>query len=500
MSLAGPAAPAAAGVAGAVAQARARHAATLADLERLVRFPSVSADPRHAADVRRCAGWLAGRLRRAGLDRVRVLAAGRHPFVYGEWCRLPGRPTVLVYGHYDVQPPGPAAAWRSPPFEPVRRGDRLYGRGASDDKGQLLAHVAAVEAWLRSAGRLPVNLRCLLDGEEEIGSPSLAALLARNRRALAVDAAVVSDTRMVGPGRPAITYGLRGLLNLELEVAGPSGDLHAGTFGGAVHNPLQVLCELVARLHDARGRVAVPGFYDDVRPVGEHERLALAASAPVDAALLREAGVRRGWGERGFSAYERTTLRPALTVNGITGGYQGQGARSVIPARASAKLGIRLVPDQDPAAIERLVREHLARTTPATVRARVRADARARATLLDPAHPAMDAAVAACLRGFGTRPAFLRSGGTIPAVRLFEELLGVPTVLLGLAQPDDRAHAPNERFHLPTLWRGIETCIWLLHEIGARPLTGPRSRPPGRPRRSATAAAGAGRSSRTDRG
>ena len=452
----------------AITYANSQRAATLHGLEELVRFPSVSADPRHARDLRRCADWLARRLRRIGLEAVRVVPTPRHPLVYGEWCRRPGRPTVLVYGHYDVQPADPVGAWRSPPFEPTRRGDDLYGRGASDDKGQLTAHLAAIEAWLAGAGRAPVNVRCLFDGEEEIGSPSLPSFLARHRRDLLVDVAVLSDTRMLGPGRPAITYALRGLLNLELELQGPSRDLHAGTYGGAVHNPLQALCELIGRLHDADGRVAVPGFYDEVRRPTWRDRRVMAASGPSDGTIRREAGVCRAWGERGFSLYERTTLRPALTVNGIVGGYAGPGVKSVIPARATAKLGVRLVPDQDPRVVERLLREHIARCIPATVRATVHASGHARPTLLNPYHPAMDAAVAACCRGFGTPPAFLRSGGTIPVVRLVQEILGAPTVLLGLALPDDQMHAPNERFHLPNLWRGTETLIWFLHEVATR--------------------------------
>jgi acetylornithine deacetylase/succinyl-diaminopimelate desuccinylase-like protein len=453
------------GAAAALAYARAHRDRTLRRVEELVRIPSISAEPDRAGDVRRCAELLAGLLRHIGLYRVRVVPTGRHPLVYGEWCRLPGRPTVLVYGHYDVQPVDPLGAWRSPPFEPTRRGDDLYGRGASDDKGQLCAHLAAVEGWLCGAGRLPVNLRCLLDGEEEIGSPSLAGFLRRSGRRLGADVAIISDTRMLGPGRPAITVGLRGLLNLELQVRGPRTDLHAGTFGGAVHNPPQALAELLAGLHDGAGRVAVAGFYDQVRHWSRAERQLLAAAAPSDRAVLRQAGVARGWGERGWSLHERTTLRPAITVNGLGGGYQGQGSKSVIPAMASAKLGIRLVPDQDPAEVDRRLRRHLARATPATVQTTVRTGSQVPPVSFDAAHPAMEAASAACWRGFGTRPAFLRSGGTIPAAGVLRTRLGIPVVLLGLALPDDRAHAPNERFHLPNLWRGIDTLIWFLLRV-----------------------------------
>jgi acetylornithine deacetylase/succinyl-diaminopimelate desuccinylase-like protein len=462
----------------ALAYSRAHRGRTLRTLEELIRIPSISADPGRVADVRRCADRLADLLCRIGLDGVRVLPTGRHPLVYGEWCRRPGLPTVLVYGHYDVQPVDPLDAWRTPPFEPTRRGDDLYGRGASDDKGQLCAHLAAVEAWLRGAGRLPLNLRCLLDGEEEIGSPSLAGVLRRGRPRLGADVAVVSDTRMLGPGRPAITVGLRGLLDLEVELRGPRRDLHAGTFGGAVHNPLQALSELLAGLHDGDGRVAVPGFYDRVRRWSGRERRALAAAAPDDVAVARQAGVAHGWGERGWSLHERTTLRPAVTINGLGGGYQGPGSKSVIPAVGRAKLGIRLVPDQDPAEVEWLVRRHLARTLPPKVRATVRAGSRVPPVLFDPAHPAMAAASAACRRGFGAPPAFLRSGGTIPAAGHLRRTLGIPVILLGLALPDDRAHAPNERFHLPNLWQGIDTLVWFLLEAAQleRPAALPTSR------------------------
>jgi acetylornithine deacetylase/succinyl-diaminopimelate desuccinylase-like protein len=454
------------GAAAALAYARAHRSRTLHTLEELVRIPSISAEPRHAGQVRRCAARLAALLRDIGLDQVRVVPTRRHPLVYGEWRRLPGRPTVLVYGHYDVQPVDPTARWRSPPFEPTRRGDDLHGRGTSDDKGQLSAHLAAIEAWLRGAGRLPVNVVCLLDGEEEIGSPSLAGFLRCGPPRLVADIAVVSDTRMLGRGRPAVTVGLRGLLTMELAVRGPMGDLHAGTFGGAIHNPLQALSELLAGLHDRTGRVAVPGFYDRVRRWGEQERRVLAAAAPSDAAVLRQARSRRGWGEPGWSLHERTTMRPAVTVNGLEGGYQGPGVKSVIPAVARAKLGIRLVPDQDPSDVERLLRRHLARVTPPTVRTEIQTRSRVPPELFDAAPPVMEAVSAACRRGFGREPAVLLSGGTIPAAGMLHRMLEIPVVLLGLALPDDQAHAPNERFHLPTLWQGIDASIWFLLEAG----------------------------------
>ena len=455
------------GVRAALASAAANRPGTLGVLEELVRIPSVSADPRHGPDVRRCAERLARQLRRIGMEHVRVVATGGAPFVYGDWCHRPGRPTVLVYGHYDVQPVDPLTAWTSEPFQPTYRGEHLHGRGASDDKGQLCAHLAATEAWMRGTAGLPVNMRWLLDGEEEVGSPHLAGFLATARDRLRSDVVVISDTRMAGRGRPAVTVGLRGLLTAEVEVCGPRADLHAGTFGGAVHNPAQALADLVAGLHHPDGRVAITGFYDRVRPWSRAERALLAAAAPADDAVRRQAGVLRGWGEPGWSLHERTTLRPAVTVNGITGGYGGPGSKSVIPARATAKLGIRLVADQRPAEVADLLRKHLTRTTPATVRATLRTGIRVPPAVCDSPSPALADVGRACRRGFGARPVPLFSGGTIPAAGLLQSCLRVPVILLGLALPDDGAHAPNERFHLPTLWSGIDTLVWLLAELGA---------------------------------
>jgi acetylornithine deacetylase/succinyl-diaminopimelate desuccinylase-like protein len=451
------------------AWARARRDRFLAEFQRFVRFPSVSAQAQHAADVRRCAEWLAEHLRRIGMAGVRLVPTPRHPIVYAEWTGAPGRATVLFYGHYDVQPPDPLQEWTTPPFEPTVRDSHLYGRGACDDKGQLFAHVKALEASLATTGRLPVNVKCLFEGEEEIGSPNLRSFLERNAGRLAADAAVMSDTRMLGPDQPALTYSLRGGLGIELEVTGPRQDLHSGTFGGAVHNPLQALCEMIAGLHDAAGRIAIPGFYERVRTPEPRERAYMRTVRPADARILSDAGATRGWGERGWTIYERTTIRPSLAVTGLTGGYQGEGSKAVIPARASAKLNFRLVPDQDPREIELLVRRHLARVTPPTVRSRVITQLGARPAVLDRRHPVMRAAAHAYRRGFGAAPVFLRSGGSIPVVNLFQERLGIPTALMGFALPDARIHAPNERFHLPTFERGIATCLAFLDEMAALP-------------------------------
>jgi acetylornithine deacetylase/succinyl-diaminopimelate desuccinylase-like protein len=434
-------------------------------LAALVRFPSVSADPRFAPQVKLCASWLARHLQQIGLDHVHVFPTPGHPIVYADWLRKPGRPTVLIYGHYDVQPADPYHEWQSPPFDPVVRAGSLYGRGACDDKGQMFAHVKALEVNLRRRGALPVNVRCLLEGEEEIGSPNLLPFLARNRRGLAVDVAVMSDSPMAGPERPAITYAVRGGLGLELTVLGPARDLHSGLYGGAVRNPLQVLCEIVAALHDQQGRIAVPGFYRRVRTVADEERAFMSRNTPPDRDLLRSAGVGRGWGEAGFRLQERTTIRPALTINGLRGGYQGTGGKAIIPASASAKLSFRLVPDQDPDEIERLFVRHLARITPPGVRCSVRRGSSARPAVMERNHPFVHAAVAACVAGFGKTPALLRMGGSIPVVSAFQRLLGVPTVLLGFAPPDARIHAPNEHFPLATFFRAIDSCSRFLHEV-----------------------------------
>jgi len=451
----------------ALTYAQARRPRFLTELKDFVRFPTVSAQPQHAADMQRCAAWLGNHLQRIGLGQVKIIATERHPLVYASWRGALGRPTVLIYGHYDVQPPDPLREWRSPPFEPAVREQDLYGRGACDDKGQMFTHVKALESYLRATGKLPVNIKCLFEGEEEIGSSSLIRFLERNKHALLADVAVMSDMPMLAANRPALTYAMRGGLSLELEVRGPQRDLHSGIYGGAIHNPLQALCEIIAQLHDAEGRVTIPGFYTRVRRWREQERDDMARVGPRDGQILQDAGAAKAWGECGFTLYERTTTRPALTVNGIAGGYQGPGGKGVIPARALAKLSFRLVPDQDPREVDRLFRRHIARLTPPTIRAHVRTLSRAQPALVSREHPAMRAAATAYRKGFGATPAFLRSGGTIPVVNMFQSALRIPTVLMGFALPDDRMHAPNEKFHLPNFYNGIATSLWFLAAIGA---------------------------------
>lgn len=461
-----------------LAYAHANRARFVAELTEFVRFPSVSARPGNAGDIFRCAEWLADHLRGIGMQRVTVIPTLGHPLVYAEWLEAPGAPTVLIYGHYDVQPAEPLDQWRSPPFEPEVRGKDLYGRGASDDKGQMLAHVKALESCLRTSGRLPVNVKCLFEGEEEIGSPNFAPFLVRNKRPLSADVVLVSDTSMLGPHRPAITYAMRGSLSLELEVIGPDVDVHDGVFGGIVHNPLKGLCDILAGLQTNGGRITIPGFYDRVREMDTAERTYMARNGPTDQQLLDSIRASRAWGERGYSLYERTTIRPSLTISGITGGYQGPGPKAIIPSRAVAKLNIRLVPDQEPMEIERLVRKHIARLTPFTLRASIRSQLAAKPVTVDRDHPLVKAAATACQEGFGATSVFVRCGGTNPAVTAFQDTLRVPAALMGFGLPDDGIHGPNEKFHLPNFHKGIATSICFLHEVGgAAPMVISQLRP-----------------------
>jgi acetylornithine deacetylase/succinyl-diaminopimelate desuccinylase-like protein len=431
----------------------------LEELKALLRIPSISTLPDHADDIRRAAEWLADHMRAIGLEHVRVDPTAGHPVVVADWLHAPGRPTVLIYGHYDVQPVDPLDLWISDPFDPQVRDGNLYARGASDDKGPFFAHLKALEAYLRAAGTLPLNVKVLCEGEEEIGSAHLDAYVYAHAADLAADVVLISDTTILGPDQPSIVYGLRGLCYMEVEVTGPDHDLHSGQYGGAVHNPLQALCEMIAALHDAEGRVTLPGFYDKVRPLSNEERAEIARLPFDEERLKRETGVPAGWGEAGYTIAERIGARPTLEVNGVIGGWTGPGSKTVIPARALAKISMRLVADQDPDEIDRLFREHIQRIAPDTVRVAVRSLAHGAPALVDRHHPAMEAAARAYEAGFGARPVFTREGGSIPIVATFQKALGAPSVLMGLGLPDDRFHSPNEKFALANFYRGIATII-----------------------------------------
>jgi acetylornithine deacetylase/succinyl-diaminopimelate desuccinylase-like protein len=398
------------------------------------------------------------------MERIWVAPTPGHPVVIAHRRGAPGRARLLIYGHYDVQPVDPVRAWCLPPFRPTIRDGYLYGRGSSDDKGQLFAHVKALEAEIRAGGP-PLDVVCVFEGEEEVGSPHLGAFLRAHRRELASDVAVVSDTRMLGPDRPTLTYSLRGGAGFEIRVRGPAHDVHSGSFGGAAPNPIHAVCDLIAGLHDQHGRVVAPGFYRRVRTWGPAERAFMARTGPSDRQILRDASARPGAGEPRFSLYERTTIRPALTVNGIGGGYSGPGAKGVIPAEAWAKVSLRLVADQDPEEAMRAVFARLREIAPPGVVLEVRRGISVRPALIDRRHPAMRAAVRAYVRGFGVSPVFVRSGGSIPAVSLFREHLGISTMLMGFASPGDRMHAPNERFLISNFFRGIATSRAFMAEL-----------------------------------
>lgn len=433
----------------------------------------MSALPECGPALRDCAEHLAAHLRRIGVDRVAVRPGRTAPVVTGEWMRRRGAPVLLVYGHYDVQPSGPRDAWAADPFRPWTDGTYVHGRGASDDKGQLVAHLAAIEAWLATGGP-PVNLRIVLDGEEEIGSSTLRDDLRRRPRRLRADLAVVSDTRMRDARTPVLVTGLRGSLAVRLDVTGPADDLHAGAFGGAVAEPARTLCALVAGLHEADGRIAVPGFYDRVRPLRRAERARLARDGPTDRGLLASARVPAGHGEPGHSAFERTTVRPAVVVTALSAA-----ARAAIPARATAELSIRLVPGQRPGSVLRGLRSHLAEHTPLGITGRLTVLAACPPYTLDPHGPALAAVRRACTRVFGCAPLLLPSGGSIPFVSDLAAATGVQSLLLGFGLPDDGIHAPNERFALSRLHRGTDTCVHLYAELARAWSTGrPADRDP----------------------
>ncbi len=439
--------------------ARTHSAEALAELEEFIRIPCISTQAEHKPDMVHAAGWLRDQLLAAGFPRAEVMPTAGHPVVYAEWRPHPGRPTILVYGHYDVQPADPLDLWRTPPFSPTRIGDDLFARGASDDKGQLYTHVKAIQAFKETIGAPPINIRCLFEGEEESGSPSLAPFIQQHKELLAADVAVVSDGQIIDKETPAIVYGLRGISYLEVKVTGPAGDLHSGGYGGAVHNPIHALSAMIAGLHDANGRITIPGFYDRVRDLLPDERAGLA-SIPFDHdGWLKEAGVSHAWGEPDYTIIERSSARPTLDVNGIWGGYIEPGAKTVLPSKAHAKISMRLVPDQEPQEVFRLIEEHLKAVAPKSVSVEVQYLHGGDPAIVRRDSPAMNAAVGAYAAAFGSEPHFVRTGGSIPVIAEFQKVLGIETILMGFGLPDDNLHAPNEKFHLPNYYRGIETVI-----------------------------------------
>jgi acetylornithine deacetylase/succinyl-diaminopimelate desuccinylase-like protein len=439
-------------------------------LQELLRIPSISALSAHQGDVLRCAEWLADHMRTIGLEAVALYPTPGNPIVYGEWLGAPGRPTALIYGHYDVQPVDPLSEWEKPPFDPVVRDGQIYGRGSTDDKGQLFMHLKVIEAYLRDGGALPMNLKVFLEGEEEVGSEHLDAFIEQHADLLSADVAVISDTSMFAKGSPSITYGLRGITYLQVDVRGPAVDLHSGSFGGAVANPVQVLCEMIASLKDADDHIVVPGFYNDVQALSSAERDAWSR-LPFSEAQFKETaalGEKTLRGEAGYSVLERLWARPTLEINGIWGGFTGEGAKTIIPGEAHAKISCRLVPNQDPDQIGRMVKAHLEQIAPPQVEVAVTVIHSGHASLTPIDHPAVQAGLRALEKGFpGQAATFIREGGSIPVVATFQSVLGIPTVLIGVGLHEERAHAPNERFDLENFAGGMRSVAYLWSDLAA---------------------------------
>jgi acetylornithine deacetylase/succinyl-diaminopimelate desuccinylase-like protein len=439
----------------------------LAEFCDYLRFPSVSAQPQHKKDLHACAEWLVAHCRTIGLD-ARLCPTGGHPIVIAKTTRAKSktkRPHFMVYGHYDVQPPEPLELWDSPPFEPRIVGRTIFARGSTDNKGQNFAHLKAVEAYLKTGTPLPCDLTFVIEGEEEVGSESLSSFLKKNRCELDCEAVVVSDTGMPSPKHPALTYALRGIIAFEITLQGPSHDLHSGVFGGAVENPAMALAQLLAKVRDRKGRITIPGFYDDVAPLSKFEREQAAHYPLPDAKLKKLLGSPQLFGEHGFTATEQRSARPTFEINGLTSGYQGEGSKTIVPSWARAKITCRLVPDQKPGQIRKAVCAYLKKICPPTVRMEIEAGHGAEAYHVSPTGPQAQAALRALEKAFGCKPILMREGGSIPIVNEFKKILGADSLLLGLGLPDDNAHSPNEKFNLDCFAKGQLMSAHLWQEL-----------------------------------
>ena len=436
------------------------------ELKEYLAIPSISAIPEHADDVKKCAQWTADELTRVGLENIRLIETPGNPVVYGEWLHAEGAPTILFYGHYDVQPVDPLDEWESPPFEATIREGEIYARGAADDKGQIFMHFKAVEACMKQTGKLPVNIKFILEGEEEVGSEHLDGFIREHKEELDADVVVISDSPMLDRGVPSICYGLRGLNYFQIDLRGTKTDLHSGSFGGAVANPAFVLAQILNQMKDRSGRVKVPGFYDDVRPLRDEERAEFAKLPFNERRYRNELGAPKLFGETGYTTLERVWARPTFEVNGLLSGFTGEGAKTVIPAVAMAKVSMRLVPDQDPDKIAPLFEAYIKKTVPKTVELKVTRMHSGKPWMTDFDNRFVQAAGRAVEAGFGRKPVFNREGGSIPVVSTFQEVMGLPSVLLGVGLPDENAHAPNEKLDLSNFHNGIIASSVLYAEIG----------------------------------
>lgn len=444
-------------------QHQARFVAEFCDY---LRFASVSAQPKHKQDLLACAKWLVAHCKKIGLD-ARLCPTAGHPIVIAKTKRAKNstKPHFMVYGHYDVQPPEPLELWKTPPFEPRIAGRNIFARGSTDNKGQNFAHLKAVEAYLKTGTPLPCDLTFVIEGEEEVGSKHLSGFLKKHRRELACDGVVVSDTGMPAANHPALTYALRGIIAFEITLHGPARDLHSGIFGGTVENPAMALAQLLAKVRDANGRVKIPGFYDHVAPLSKYERSQIKLFPMKDAQLKQLLGAPQLFGERGYTPMEHRSSRPTFEINGLTSGYQGEGSKTIVPAWAHAKITCRLVPNQRPAHVRKIVCAWLKKNCPPTVRMSIEAGHGAEAYLVSPTGKPAQAALRALEKAFGTRPILMREGGSIPIVNEFKQVLGADTLLLGLGLPDDNAHSPNEKFNLDCFAKGQRMSVHLWQEL-----------------------------------
>jgi acetylornithine deacetylase/succinyl-diaminopimelate desuccinylase-like protein len=437
----------------------------VSELKKYLAIPSISALPEHRGDVQRCAEWTADEMRRVGLQNVRLFETPGNPIVYADWLHAPGAPTILFYGHYDVQPVDPVDLWESPPFEATVRDGEIYARGAADDKGQVFMHLKAIEAHLKQAGALPVNIKLIIEGEEEVGSVNLDNFIRANKALLGADVVVISDSAMFDRGVPSICYSLRGLVYFQIDLRGTKSDLHSGVFGGAVANPNMVLAQILAQMKDRGGRIKIPGFYDDVIPLTDEERAAWTKLPFTEKKYRKDLGAPKLFGESGYTTLERVWGRPTFEVNGLLGGFTGDGAKTVIPAVSMAKVSMRLVPNQHPDKIAELFDAYVKKVAPKTVDLKVTRMHGGKPWLTGYDNPYVQAAGRAIEQGFGKAPVFCREGGSIPVVSTFQEELGLPSVLFGVGLPDENAHAPNERLDLSNFHNGVVASAILYGEI-----------------------------------
>lgn len=435
------------------------------ELKEFLRIPSISTNEENKGDMQKCADYVERKMREAGLSKTKVFQTEGHPIVYGEWLGAKGKPTVLFYGHYDVQPVDPIELWQTPPFEPVVKDGKIWARGATDDKGQLFVHIKSVEAYLKETGELPLNVKFLIEGEEEIGSPSLGKFISTNKNLLKCDTVVISDTSLFQPGIPTLTYGLRGLSYLEVEVTGPDRDLHSGSYGGAVANPANVLIEMIAKLHDKNSKIMIPHFYDDVLKLTNQERENFKKLKLSDKAFAKEVGVKELTGEKGFTTLERIWARPTLDVNGIWGGFTGKGAKTIIPSKASAKFSMRLVPNQEPKKIAKLVCDYLMSIAPKGVKVKVTNLHGGYPVITPLEHKATKTAAKAMEKAFKKKTVFIREGGSIPVIATFATILKVPSVMMGLGLNSENLHSPNEHFDLKHFHLGILSSAYFMDEF-----------------------------------